>query len=171
MDLWDGVKKGLSTFAPIIANAVVPGSGGMVGGLLSSVLGCEESPEAITTALYNATPEQRAKILEIQNSHKERLLELGSENEKLYLDDKKDARKRDVKLKQVGYKNYRADLMIFVAFCSFVFICYLINTNLELKPEVLAIFNMAIGALLKMIGDAFSFEFGSSRGSKEKDSR
>jgi hypothetical protein len=59
--------------------------------------------------------------------------------------------------------------MILAAFCSFCYIAYLINGNADMKPGVLAIFNMAIGYLLKMLGDAFQFEFGSSRGSKIKD--
>ncbi len=59
--------------------------------------------------------------------------------------------------------------MLALAFGALVTIVVLINGNASIKPEVLAIFNMAVGALLKMISDAFQFEFGSSRGSKEKD--
>jgi len=70
---------------------------------------------------------------------------------------------------KAGYHNYRADIMLFLAFAALVFIIYQINSNAEIKPAVLAIFNMSVGALLKMIGDGFAFEFGSSRGSKTKD--
>ncbi|RLG17880.1 hypothetical protein DRN75_03115 [Nanoarchaeota archaeon] len=72
---------------------------------------------------------------------------------------------------QSTYHNYRADILAFMAFVALCFMVYMINDNLAIKPEVLAIFNMAIGALLKMIGDVFAFEFGSSRGSKEKELR
>ena len=69
----------------------------------------------------------------------------------------------------------KGGLMIFAA-CGMVlccalaigFIVYEMRTA-EIAPGVLAVYNMAIGALLKMLGDAFQFEFGSSRGSKEKD--
>ena len=82
--------------------------------------------------------------------------------------DRKDARARDVAIRQIGY-NWRADILVLACVAALIYIIYAINTNVELKPEVLAIFNMSIGALLKMLGDAFAFEFGSSRGSKEKD--
>ncbi len=81
------------------------------------------------------------------------------------------ARSRDVANRTAGYSNHRADIMAALAFASLCVMVYLINGNLEIKAEVLAIFNMSIGALLKMLGDVFAFEFGSSRGSKEKDSR
>jgi hypothetical protein len=60
--------------------------------------------------------------------------------------------------------------MLVCATASLVYIIYAINGSIgKISGEVLAIFNMAIGALLKMIGDAFAFEFGSSRSSKDKD--
>lgn len=39
------------------------------------------------------------------------------------------------------------------------------------EPGVLALVTTIAGALLKMLSDAFAFEFGSSRGSKEKDAQ
>lgn len=38
-----------------------------------------------------------------------------------------------------------------------------------MPDQVFALLNMAAGMILGMIKDAFQFEFGSSRGSKEKD--
>ena len=40
-----------------------------------------------------------------------------------------------------------------------------------IDPGVLALITTVAGALLKMFSDAFAFEFGSSRGSKEKDAQ
>ncbi len=39
----------------------------------------------------------------------------------------------------------------------------------DMPDQVFALLNMAAGMILGMIKDAFQFEFGSSRGSKEKD--
>jgi len=99
---------------------------------------------------------------------KSAVMDNAKELDKLYLADRQDARDRDLKLHEMGYKNKRADIMIIVvglALCLDIFLL----SYFELKPEIIAIFNMMVGALLKMLGDAFSFEFGSSRGSKEKD--
>ena len=90
--------------------------------------------------------------------------------EKAYLADRQDARARDVAIHAMGRRNWRADIMLLCATGALIFIIFAINSNIgKISGEVLAIFNMSIGALLKMIGDAFSFEFGSSRSSKDKD--
>ena len=96
--------------------------------------------------------------------------------DKLYLEDRQDARKRDLELRKLAYqnpnfvyKNTRADVMLAVVGIALCLDIFLIAYYPDMKPEVLAIFNMMIGALLKMLGDGFAFEFGSSRGSKEKD--
>jgi K+-sensing histidine kinase KdpD len=92
------------------------------------------------------------------------------ETVRAYLADRQDARKRDVSLRQAGYNNYRADLMLLMAFVSLVAIIWMSWAGrLDMPDMVFAFLNMTAGALLKMIGDAFQFEFGSSRGSKEKD--
>lgn len=108
-----------------------------------------------------ASPETALAYLQAQMNQETRL-------EELVVDDRKDARLRDRAFLAAGRWNFRADLMILG--CIFA-LAYIVNkiAGEAVKPEVLAIFNMAIGALLKMLGDAFAFEFGSSRGSKEKD--
>jgi len=87
---------------------------------------------------------------------------------RMEVEDRKSARDRDVAFVRAGRWNFRADLMVVGVVVSLVVIINKVAGE-ALKPEVLAILNMAIGALLKMLGDAFAFEFGSSRGSKEKD--
>ena len=161
--------------APWIGSLLGGKAGEAAGSLVASVLGCDPEPDAIEAAI-KADPEALVKLKQAEMDHKVELekiafkeKQLDIEHRKIDTDDIKNARERDAKLKLAGYKNHRADIMVLVAFIAFVFICWLINGNSTIKPEVLAIFNMSIGALLKMLSDAFSFEFGSSRGSKEKD--
>ncbi len=45
------------------------------------------------------------------------------------------------------------------------------GAGFALDPALLALVTTVAGALLKMLSDAFAFEFGSSRGSKEKDTQ
>lgn len=97
------------------------------------------------------------------------VLAADTDLEKAFLADRANARSRDVEIRKLtGGYNWRADIMVLACVIA---LCFMVNKILgeTIKPEVLAIFNMAIGALLKMLGDAFAFEFGSSRGSKEKD--
>lgn len=101
---------------------------------------------------------------------KKNMAEISAELDKAYLIDRQNARQRDVELKKLGYRNARADAMLFMAFVSFIVIVYFAwDGRLDMPDQVFALLNMAAGMILGMIKDAFQFEFGSSRGSKEKD--
>lgn len=119
----------------------------------------KKGPDAVEAV--KANPETALAYLQAQMDQQEKL-------EALVVEDRKDARGRDRAIITAGRYNWRADLMILACVVA---LCYIVNkiAGDAIKPEVLAIFNMAVGALLKMLGDAFAFEFGSSRGSKEKD--
>lgn len=124
----------------------------------------EETPETALSTL-SANPTLRVQYMQA-------VLDQETELEKAYLGDRQDARQRDVQLRMAGYQNKRADLMVFTAFVSLVVIVACIwNLSEGIPGEVLGFMSTAAGALLKMLSDAFQFEFGSSRGSKEKDQR
>lgn len=89
--------------------------------------------------------------------------------EEAYLKDRQNARTRDVELHKAGYHNWRADIMLGMAFiCLITIIVLSWQGRLDMPDQVFALLNMAAGLLLGMIKDAFQFEFGSSRGSKDK---
>lgn len=133
-----------------------------------------EKVVGIATAVTGAqTPEDALKAMrenvQLAQQFNLAVLAADTELEKAHLADRANARGRDVEVRKLaGGYNWRADIMIVACVVA---LCVMVNKILgdNVKPEVLAIFNMAIGALLKMLGDAFAFEFGSSRGSKEKD--
>lgn len=101
---------------------------------------------------------------------KKNMAEINARLDEAYLRDRQGARNRDVDMKKLGYRNVRADAMLFMAFVSFIVIVYFAwDGRLDMPDQVFALLNMAAGMILGMIKDAFQFEFGSSRGSKEKD--
>lgn len=171
---WKDLTGIIGKAAPLLGTVLGGPAGGAIGGVISAALGTDNNPEAIAKAI-ESDPEAYAKLKQIEMDHKAELekaaINAGVEHRRIDTADIQSARQRDVQMQQSGYHNYRADFMLFLAFASLIGICYMINTNDSLKPQVLAVFNMAIGALLKMLGDGFQFEFGSSRGSKEKDLR
>jgi len=119
-------------------------------------------------------PEKAVEVLradpEAVLAFKQRAAELEIDIEKACLADRQDARNRDVALKKAGYHNYRADVMLALAFvCLIVIIVATWMGRLDMPDQVFALLNMAAGMILGMIKDAFQFEFGSRRGSKEKD--
>ncbi|MEQ8394962.1 hypothetical protein [Thalassobaculum sp.] len=132
-----------------------------VSSVAREVTGLASDDEAL--ALVRADPVKAAEL-------RQRLAELEIDLERAYLADRQDARRRDVAIVTAGRYNWRADIMLALAFTSFIAIVWMTwQARLDMPDMVFAFLNMAAGALLKMIGDAFQFEFGSSRGSKEKD--
>jgi hypothetical protein len=177
MDWKELSAKITSLGLPILGMALGGPAGATVGALIASTISKELSsdtpvdasqPALISQAIDKYGP-QAVEMLKSELEHDARIKQIALDTEAAYLQDRQDARKRDAQITQQGYHNYRADIMLALVFIALIYITYVINANVALKPEVLAIFNMMIGALLKMIGDAFQFEFGSSRGSKTKD--
>ncbi len=169
---WSKVTSVIKGIAPLLGTALGGPAGGAVGTLVAAALGVEETPDQMYEAI-KADPDAAIKLRKLELEHKfdlERLvINSNIRNREIDTADIQSARLRDTSTQLRGYHNYRADLLAAFAFISLCTMVYMININIDLKPEVLAIFNMSIGALLKMIGDVFAFEFGSSRGSKEKD--
>lgn len=132
-----------------------------VSAVARDVTGAGTDAEAL--AMVRADPAAAAEL-------RRQLAALEVELERAYLADRQGARQRDVAIVTAGRHNWRADVMLALAFASFVAIVWMTwQARLDMPDSVFAFLNMAAGALLKMIGDAFQFEFGSSRGSKEKD--
>ncbi len=103
-----------------------------------------------------------------------RVREVESEELQAVLADRRDARSRDIQLNKMG-GNRRANIMLAGAFFTLiaclsaavwmVFQADLAGTQMQLTFGLL---NTVSGFLMKILADAFAFEFGSSRGSKEK---
>lgn len=84
--------------------------------------------------------------------------------------DRQDARARDVAIAQTGRKNRRADIMVVCAAVGLMvclFSLCLFDGNLP--GEAVGIISTIAGIFGACLKDAYAFEFGSSRGSKEKD--
>lgn len=91
------------------------------------------------------------------------------EEMRIHTKDRQDARSRDLEVRKMnGGKNNRANFMLGAAFFSLVVMIGLMWWKPEMPGVVMGIFSTAIGSILKMLSDGFQFEFGSSRGSKEK---
>lgn len=120
------------------------------------------SPDAAVKALQ-ADPD---KVMAFQ----QRLIEIDAELERAYLDDRKDARARDVALAQAGRTNTRANAM--VAMDAIGLIACLVVLSFfrkDMPGEVVGLLSTIAGIFGLCLRDAHQFEFGSSRGSKDKD--
>ena len=122
------------------------------------------------------SPEAISKLRQAQFDHEERLLELGIEKAKQDLEafkeevkDRDSARGRDVEFIKRGITNHRADMMFFLAVCAVAGLVYLVWKDDTLNEYVKGIVTLVLGRFLGYLDNIYSFEFGTTRGSKDKD--
>lgn len=130
-------------------------------GLAQSITGTT-TPSAAEAAL-RADPQLLAEF-------QRHLADLDTELEKAYLADRQSARERDKEFVKAGRSNIRADLMVLGATAGLIAcVAVLAFFRKEVPGEVVGILSTVAGIFGSCLKDAFAFEFGSSRGSKEKD--
>lgn len=96
--------------------------------------------------------------------------EIEADLDKAYLADRAGARVRDVELRKLGSENYRANWMIFGDVVGLLgCIAALTFFQDKMPPEVVGLLTTIATAFALCLRDAHQFEFGSSRGSREKD--
>ncbi|MDR0744562.1 MAG: hypothetical protein LBE97_01235 [Holosporales bacterium] len=98
------------------------------------------------------------------------LINSEREIELAIIKDKENARTRDIAIINSGKRNKRADIMVLAAAIGLV-VCLLtlIVYKKDLPGEAVGIISTIAGIFGSCLRDAYNFEFGSSRGSKEKD--
>lgn len=90
--------------------------------------------------------------------------------EQAYLADRQDARRMAVERLKNGGSDTRPNVMLIVAGVALVsIIVVLAMWGFDVPDTAIGVLSMVAGGLVKMLGDAFAYEFGSSRGSKSKD--
>lgn len=166
---WKDIAGTVGKAAPLIGGLLGGPAGAAVGGIVASALGTEDTPEAVHAAL-EADPQALARVREAELAHATELQRLRLQELQVNLADVADARARDTRLRQAGYRNTRADWMIAAAGLILI-ACLgtLIFLRADLPGEAVGIISTIAGIAGACLKDAFQFEFGSSRGSKDKD--
>lgn len=149
-------------------------------GLLSSAIQAK-GKDVVESALGVKIPDEPsaediAKLRQAQFDHEERLLELGIEKAKQDLEafkeevkDRDSARVRDAEFIRRGAHNRRADALVFVAALAVAAMVYLVWKSPDLPEYVKGIVTLVLGRFLGYLDNIYSFEFGTTRGSKDKD--
>ncbi|MQY50778.1 hypothetical protein [Rhodocyclus gracilis] len=98
------------------------------------------------------------------------VLKADADLEAAYLADRQSARDRDIKLHQAGYANKRADLMVLFDVIGLVACLVVLSLfRADIPGEVVGLLSTIAGIFGLCLRDAHQFEFGSSRGSRDKD--
>ena len=160
-------KKTLGTVAPALATALGgPVAGAALGALAKKLLGDESATENdIALAVQSASPEQLAKLKEIDTQFQTDMAKLGVDLEKISLEDRKSA--RDMA------KTNMFPQIILSALYTIGYIAVLwafMKGHVSVAESVKSEFNMILGVLTAGQVQIMNFFFGSSAGSKMKKS-
>lgn len=129
--------------------------------IAQSVTATGSPAEALEAMRVNAARAQEFQL---------RVLELDAQLEQAYLGDRADARRRDIALAHAGRRNVRADVMVALDVVGLVAcLAVLCLYRTALPGEAVGIISTIAGIFGACLKDAHQFEFGSSRGSKDKD--
>jgi hypothetical protein len=129
-------------------------------GLAQRVTGAPDGNAALEALRQNAQLAQEFNLA---------ALKMDGELEQAYLADRQDARKRDVQLAQAGQHNTRADLMVLFDVVGLIACLVVLSVFRSSIPgEVVGLLSTIAGIFGLCLRDAHQFEFGSSRGSREK---
>lgn len=133
----------------------------------------EKAIEVARTVAGVADPDEAARRIqadpELALRYRETIARIEADMDRTYLADRADARKRDVAIVRLSGGNWRADILALGALFGLIALTYtLLFIPIPDGParDVLLLLS---GALVTIVKDVFAFEFGSSRGSKEKD--
>lgn len=130
--------------------------------IAQAVTGAKSPQEALDALRADATLAQQFNLA---------VLAADTELEKAALADRQDARHRDIEIRKMkGGDNRRQDVMIAMAAIGLIAcLAVLVFFRKDIPGEAVGIISTVAGIFGACLKDAFAFEFGSSRGSKEKD--
>jgi hypothetical protein len=128
---------------------------------IAKVVTGETTPEAALESVQ-ADPEKMAQYIK---EGEERAITWF----KLYLEDTQNARERDIKLRELGHKNTRANILVVIAFVLLAVCITVVVWMSDLNEYAKGIITLFVGRALGWIEQVFSFEFGTTRSSKQKD--
>lgn len=136
----------------------------------------EKAAEQIVSIAENVTGRTGQDAVDIISADpamviqfRQALMSNETELDKAYLADRADARARDVEFVKAGRYNWRGDLLALLAVSGLVLCVWFVAKDATLPERAVNAIMFCAGVLAAAVRDVYSFEFGSSRGSKEKD--
>lgn len=108
------------------------------------------------------------KIKEFEIQFKQKLIEAGLDIERIDASDRASARQREADLAKSGKRDYTNVLLACCTVCGWMFIQVYILTHV-IAPEMREIVMRSLGTLDAALGMVFTYYFGSSKSSYQKD--
>ena len=177
-------KDALKTIAPTVASIFgTPLAGAGVSVLLDAIfpdddnksLSQQQAEDKLATAVRcGLTPEQYAAAQQADLAFKQRCIDAGIRLEEITAADVANARARDIAIISAGRSNTRANVMLAGATVALIgtagTLVFSHQLGLSEAGQIVGCLIMIIGQTVQFIGQAFAFEFGSSRGGERSKS-
>ena len=149
------IKKLVGGIAPTLGATLGGPLGGAAGKVIADVLGCEPTPDAISTRMQTATAEDLFKIKEAELKYAAKMKELGVDMFELETKDKQDARAHfssDWTARAIG-------LLSLTGFLGYIFLVTLLPPDQNSDTIV----SLVLGYLGGTVSAVISFYFGASQ--------
>ena len=156
---WSDIKNAIGSAAPILGTALGGPAGAAIGSMVSSALGVDNNPKAVSDAIKN-DPNALIKIKQLESDNEKDLREHAFKVLDIELKDVQNARENN--------KHSCMPMVICIALTVMV-ACgagALFTLNIPAANEQIA--NLLFGALLAKWGDSIAFWVGTTRSSAEK---
>lgn len=160
------IALALAQFAPTVMRYFGAGNASVdvaekVVDIAQTVSGAKSPEDALQAMRANAEMAQQFNLA---------VLAADKDLEQAYLADRQDARKRDIAFINAGRVNKRADLMVLFDVVGLIACLVVLSLfRKEIPGEVVGLLSTIAGIFGLCLRDAHQFEFGTSRGSRDKD--
>lgn len=155
---WDSIKSAVGKIAPIAGTLLGGPAGAAVGGLISSALGVDNSPEAVSAALGN--PDAVIKLRELETNERQHFLQMQLSTLQAELADTQNAR--------AAHKGSRMPAVItlcLTAICAGLLYALLFVPVPQENRDILV---QSFGTVLGLWGASIAYWVGTTRSSAEK---
>jgi len=161
-DVLDPIRK----IAPMIAGAVGgPYASVAVSALSNIILGKPDgTEEEVVDVLSSGNPEVLFKLKQAEEDFKIKMKELGIKEDELIVEDRMDAREREIKTKDKMVPIFAG--IVLLGF--FATVGYVLSGYVDLSGQTGAIAGTLIGYVSAKAEQVIAYYFGSSKGSSDK---
>ena len=166
---WKDIASTVAKAAPILGTVLggpVGAVAGAAGSLVASMLGCDDSPEAVSEAI-SQNPEALLKLKELEAQEQARMLQWKQAQLNAEIADRDSARERDTQITQIKGSNTRADVLAYLSIIAFIGVMFALFKFSIPEGGTRDLIVFTLGHLTNIVKDVYGFEFGSSRGEQD----
>ena len=169
---WSDRRRKIGKRYPLLGRVMAGPPGEAIGGLVAAVADAFGlTPDAKPGDIYKKIqqdPQAGLKLLEIQNRHKERIIEFLIRIDEMHLADRANARMRETRIAEsTGKRDVNQYVLAWVIVCGFFGLTTLLVFK-ALPTGASQVIFMLFGGLATAFGGVVQYYFGSSKSSTDK---